>query len=193
MSHPSGDWKGHPVWSIYRFRDEDGKVAAFTQAGSNATLAQKLFADRLVSSTVAEGNLLLNGGITIMWSNIGTTGTQFNAANSRLGVGTDGTGANATQTQLNPSVPGSVYYQVADATYPQISGQTIIYQATFPSTAANFLWQEFGVDNDAVDGNGSSIAHYSPGVIGLMNRLVVSQGTKVASQTWILQLSIALS
>ena len=193
MSHPSGDWKGHPVWSIYRFRDEDGKVAAFTKAGNDVGLTQKLFSDRFLSSTKVNGNLLLDGGITIMWSNIGTTGTQFNAANSRLGVGTDSTAASAGQTHLNPTVSGSVFYQLLDATYPQISGQTILYQATFDGNTANFLWQEFGVDNDAADGAGVSIASYNFGAIGLMNRLVVSQGSKSLGQTWILQLSIQLS
>ena len=192
MSYTS-EWRGIPTWTIARFNDEDGKVSEFTGSGHSITEATKLFSDRLLSTTSTIGNLLLNGGIAIMWSNIGTTGTQFSNAHSRLGVGTDGTAANATQTHLNPSVPGSVYFQLLDATYPQISGQTIIYQATYNGSTANFLWQEFGVDNDATDGAGSVITSYVTNTIGLMNRLVVSQGSKTLGQTWVLSLSIALS
>jgi hypothetical protein len=191
MSYTSEKWR--PSWKIYRFNDEDGKVAAFTKAGHSVSEAARVFSDRLVRTTSVEGNLLLNGGINILWNVITGVGISFNNAHSRLGVGTDNTAANATQTQLNPTIPGSVYFQSLDATYPQINAQTIIYQATYDGSIANFTWQEFGVDNDIFDGTGSSIISYLAGSIGLLNRLVIDQGTKTIGQTWVLVLSIQLS
>jgi hypothetical protein len=191
----SGDahWKGVPTWTIHRFNDEDGKIGEATKNGMSAELASKLFADKFVGKSTVEGNLLLDGGITIMWTLIATTGTQFDFGNSRLGVGDDSTAANSAQDQLNPTVSGNVRFNLIDGGFPIVTAQTVAYQATYASSEANFDWNEFGVDNDQADGAGTSIASYSTGVIGLMNRLVSSQGTKISGQTWILTLSIVLS
>jgi hypothetical protein len=185
--------KVSPVWTIHKFNDEDGKVAAFTRQGHSADEASKVFADRYLGVNKFAGNVLLNGGITIMWNLIGAAGaTSFTAAHARLGVGNDNThSGDATQTGLIATGAANVRYQIVDST--TVTAQSIAWQATYTGAIANFLWTEFGADDDAVDGSGFAVTSYSAGVIGMMDRLVSAQGTKVAGQTWILTLTVTLS
>lgn len=125
-------------------------------------------------------NLLTNGGITEINNLIAGVGTptKFDNAHAYLGVGDSNVAEVATQTALQAST--NKLFKAMDATYPQVSGQTITWQATFNASDANWAWNEFGVANT------------SAGTV-LLNRKVSAQSTKVSGQVWVLQLSITFS
>lgn len=125
-----------------------------------------------------DGNLLLNEGITeLLTLLIGGSATAFNNANARIGIG-DGTAvADATQTDLQGT---NKSYKAMDATYPQVSGQTVTFRSTFGPDDANYDWQEFVVDNGATAGK-------------TLNRKVENHGTKASGDTWVIELQITIS
>lgn len=135
-------------------------------------------AGRLFEVSEFDGNILLNEGITRLLNLlIGAGGTPYSNANARIGVG-DGTAAeDATQTGLQGT---NQLYKGMDAGYPQVSGTTVTFRATFGGAEANFAWQEFSVDNGAAAAEN-------------LNRKVSNQGTKVSGQTWVVTLQITLS
>lgn len=127
-----------------------------------------------------EGNLLLNEGITeLLKLLIGTTATAFDNTNAYIGVGDSTTAESASQTDLQAATNKT--YKVQAATYPQVSAQTVTFQSVFASGDANYAWQEFTVSNTS-SGTGKNL-----------NRKVSNQGSKVAGQTWTVQLAITIS
>lgn len=126
-----------------------------------------------------EGNLLLEEGITAFLNLlVGNAEAAYSNANANLGVGDSNTAAAATQTDL---LGTSKSYNGMEATYPQISGQTVTFRAVFGSSEANHSWQEFTVSN-STDGTGDNL-----------NRKVSNQGTKASGQTWTIDLEITFS
>lgn len=126
-------------------------------------------------------NLLLNNGIARLGSLlVGAGGTAYNAANSRIGVGNSSTAAAAAQTDLQGA---SKYFKlVSSASW---TAQTGTWAATFGSSDANFAWEEWGIDNGTAD----SATVTTP----MLNRRVVSMGTKTAGSTWTLTVTITVS
>lgn len=125
-----------------------------------------------------EHNLLLNEGITRLLNLLtGTTTNPYNNANARIGVGNSTTAAAATQTALQG---GSTLFKAMDATYPQVSGQTVTFRATFGGTDANFAWEEFSIDNGSTPNEN-------------LNRKVQALGTKSSGSTWVLTVTITIS
>lgn len=130
--------------------------------------------------TKANGNLLLNEGITEALKLIGgITATAFSNANAYLGVGDSTTAASATQTGLQAST--NKLYKAMETGYPSVTNQTITWRSVFGASEANFAWQEFTVAN----GNSDASKNF--------NRKVSSQGTKTSGQVWTLDLVITLS
>lgn len=129
------------------------------------------------SVSVIEDNCFLNVGINNLWGLIAGDGeaTPYDHDNARLGVGNSETEASATQEGL---LGGSTAYKGMDTSFPTYgTDQKIVFQATFGLTEANFAWKEFTVDNGTIS----------------INRKVSSQGEKLSSQIWILQLEITIS
>lgn len=125
------------------------------------------------------GNLLLNEGITeFLTLLIGGSATAYNNANARIGVGDSSTAESAAQTDLQAAV--NKLYKAMDATYPQVSGQTVTFRATFGATDANFAWNEITVDNGAVAGKN-------------LNRKVQGMGTKANPAIWVVSLQVTIS
>jgi hypothetical protein len=148
-----------PEWTIIKRRADTGEIYAIEEI---------------------KGNLALNAGITVLWDLVGATegGTSglFDEANAELGIGDDDTAASAGQTDLQAAT--NFVWLPMDSTYPQRSGQTIIWQATAGTSDGNFAWKEFAIRNgDAI----------------LLNRRVDSRGTKDSSMTWTVQLKIVAS
>lgn len=81
-----------------------------------------------------------------------------------------------TQTDLQAST--NKLYKGMDATFPQVSGKSLILQAQFGVGEANFAWNEFTADN------GSSPSEN-------LNRKVAVSGSK-AGGVWTLQMTITL-
>ena len=143
--------------------------------------AEKYANDLAYEYNEIDGNLLLNEGIAeLLALLIGSGGTAFNNANTRLGVGDSTTAAAATQTGLVAAT--NKLYKAMETGYPQVSAQTVTFRAVFNAGEATFDWREFtaanGIDDTAVN----------------LNRKVdATQGTKGASQVWTLDLEITFS
>ncbi len=132
------------------------------------------------SVSVFGGNVLLNEGITALLNLLtGAAETAFSNANAMLGVGDSNTAEAAAQTGLQAAT--NKLYKAMEATYPQISGQTVTFRGVFGSADANWDWNEFSVSNDT-DDTGDNL-----------NRKVSAQGTKASGQTWTLDLAITFS
>jgi hypothetical protein len=127
------------------------------------------------------GNLALNEGIAVVAGLITDIGaeTAFSNAAAYLGVGDSTDVAVATQTGLQAAT--NKLYKAMDATYPQISSQTIIWRSTFTTAEANFDWREVTVAN----GNSDSADN--------LNRKVSTIGTKTSSMEWVLELRILIA
>lgn len=128
---------------------------------------------------IREGNILLTVGITELLNLLaGSGGTPFSAQNAHIAVGDNSnTAANASQTDLQG---GNKARRPMEAQYPQIAGNQITWRAKFPTTDANFAWNEYGVANSAIGGV-------------LLNRKVESLGTKTSADEWTLTITITLS
>jgi hypothetical protein len=186
------------VWKLAKFDDPDGEVERFTRSGHTYQEAMEKFPEKFLGlSSIpvppeTHGNLLLNAGITVLLNLlIGAGGqTSFANANARLGIGDSSTAASATQTGLQAAT--NHYWQLADATFPSVSSQTVTCQCTVGGTAANFAWNEFVMDNDGTAGSTTTAPTYSSTVVAL-NRVVSAQGTKTSGQSWVLSLAITFS
>jgi hypothetical protein len=152
-----------PLWTITKFADDDAY-----RRGEAFEVVE------------VPGNLLLNEGITALLNLLtGAAETAFSNANSYLGVGDSSTAAAAGQTGLQAS--SNKLYKAMEATYPQISDQSVTFRSVFTSDEANFAWEEF----TAANGNSDSADN--------LNRKVSAQGTKASGQTWQLDLTITFS
>jgi len=155
-------------WRIDRFKDPTNKIAEMLQAGAKIEDVIEEFPEAFLGTEVMEENVALNVGLQYLIDcicGIGST-TKWDNTNARLGVGSDATAADPTQTDLIDATPT---WKAMDATYPQRSGQTAEWRATFGSGEANEAWNEYAVDNGAT-------AHK------LLNRKVESKGTKVSGE-----------
>jgi hypothetical protein len=109
---------------------------------------------------------------------VGASFTPYNNANAYLGVGDSTTPFVATQTDLQAS--SNKLRKPMDPTYPNVSGASCVFEATFNSGDANFTWNEWGVFNAAFGGN-------------MLSRKVETLGTKTNTQVWVLTITDAFS
>lgn len=117
---------------------------------------------------------ITNAGLAFIAGAITGTGTLFNNANSKIGVG-DGTAANAAgQTDLQGT---NKFRKAMDVGYPVVSGAKVTFKSTFAPADANFAWNEWGIFNSASAGT-------------MLNRVLETNGIKLSTQTWILQVDI---
>jgi len=122
---------------------------------------------------------LTNAGITEMVKDvIGESITEFNNANSYLGVGDSTTAFSASHTDLQAST--NKLRVAMDATYPSRSGLVVTCRSTFSTSQANFHWQEWAWFNAGSSGT-------------MMNRKVEDLGTKTSAQAWQLTATITFS
>lgn len=171
-------WKAE--WIINKFKDSSGEIEKMLKLGAKIEDVIRQFPEAFIGTEVLEGNVALNVGLQYLIDficGIGATTTKWDNTNARLGVGSDSTAADPSQTDLLDSTPT---WKAMDTGYPQRSGQTAEWRATFGSDDANEAWNEFAVDNGAT-------AHK------LLNRKVESKGTKASGETWTLSLKITFS
>lgn len=132
---------------------------------------------------IVPGNLLLNGGITVLQKLlIGATATPYNAAGAYIAVGNGNTAESAAQTDLQGA---SKQRNGMDATFPSVSGQTASWKSTYATSEANFNWLEVGVQNATGTPDGTTIV--------MLNRKQQDFGTKVSGSTWTMTLSLTIS
>lgn len=164
----------HPRWTITRFAND-----ADFHAGKRYTREEALALFGVDQMTEIDGNLLLNAGITAMLTLlIGGGGTAYNNANAYIGVGDSTTAAAATQTNLQASTNKT--YKGMATSYPQVSSQTVTFQAVFGVSDANYAWQEFIISN----GSSGTTA---------LNRVVSAQSTKMSGQTWTVNVAVTMN
>lgn len=119
----------------------------------------------------------------IIGSDVGTAGqalTTFNNANAALGVGDSSTAFSTAQTNLVAAT--NKLRKPMQSTYPSVATNVITAVSIFGTSDANYAWNEFGFFNSTTDGTGTMLA-----------RVVSSQGTKAAGQTWTLTYTLTLS
>jgi len=125
-------------------------------------------------TSVIDGNIALNTGkADILGILIGTVTDLYNTTNARIGVGDSSTAEAATQTDLVAS--SNKAYASMKTGYPQLgttttTNDTVLFQAEFGTSVANYSWKEFVMKNNA-----SSVC---------LNRKVSDQGTKASGQIW---------
>lgn len=126
------------------------------------------------------GNIALRTGIALLWNLIiGGSAAHFAEATTQIGVGNSSTAAAATQTALQGA---STHWEAVDSGYPTratttFANDTFHARATFEDGDAEFEWLEI-----AVKETGGGV---------LMNRKVISAGTKPSGEAWTADLKIA--
>ncbi|MBT0159306.1 hypothetical protein G4O51_04905 [Candidatus Bathyarchaeota archaeon A05DMB-2] len=171
-------WKAH--WRIDKFHDAEDKIARALQAGLSMFDAQQMFRNAYLGCEEFDANVALNEGLQELIDIICGLGTptKWDNTNACLGVGNGTTVESASQTGL---LGDSKAFKAMDSGYPQRSGQTAEWRATFGGTEANFSWQEFTVSNSNSDSGKN------------LNRKVADKGTKSSGETWTLSLQITFS
>lgn len=141
-------------------------------------------------TTTVEHNLLMYGGASCIWEALIGNGTAtaaqaltyFSNAQARLGTGTSSTAEAATQTDLQA---GGVRVAMS-ATFPAHTDATTSgaascqWKSSFDTSTANQAWNEVALFNASSGGR-------------MLNRKVVSLGTKTNADTWNLSLTITLA
>lgn len=131
-------------------------------------------------------NLLLNAGIQRMLDYVigaatPTATTVYDATHSRIGVGDSSTAEAATQTSVQAAT--NKYFKLCSAA--SRTNQTVTWTASFGTAVANFAWNEFVIDNGTAD---------STTVSGtVLNRKVISAGTKPNTQTWVATATLTIA
>jgi hypothetical protein len=154
--------------------------------------------DLLEEPIIIEGNSLMYGGSSALWEMLIGDGTAtaaqaltyFNNGNAAIGVGDSSTANTLSFTDLQGTTYTTDKIRVAmDATYPLhtdstsvSTANTITFRATFSTAVANFAWQEWAIFNSATAATGR-----------MLNRAVVSLGTKTSSATWQLTVTLTVS
>jgi hypothetical protein len=141
-------------------------------------------------SNVHHGNLLTTAGLTRITSLItGAGGVAFTNTTARIGTGNSSTAAAVGQTDLQAAA-GSTnrWFQIMDATFPTTAAGVITAKATFASGDGNYAWLEFGIDIATATVTSGNTVNTT-----LLNRAVISQGTKTAGQSWTATATITLA
>lgn len=152
-------------------------------------------AGTVIDHTPIVGNLLMNGGASVLWERLITknpsTGTGgaligYSTDNAMIAVSTDATAAAVTQTALQGST--SVYFGSMEAGYPAHTDGTaattareVQFRMVATTSEANNAWNEWGVFSS------SSAAGR------MLNRKVQSLGTKTSAAQWTLTVTLGLS
>jgi hypothetical protein len=136
---------------------------------------------------VTPGNLLTTAGLGRIATLVNAgTGNLISSTTARVGAGNSNTAAAVGQTDLQASA-GSAnrWFQTCTVTIPS---NVWTFAATFASADGNFAWEEWGIDiGTATVSSGNTVSAV------LLNRKVVSNGTKASGQTWNATATITIS
>lgn len=137
--------------------------------------------------TVSEGNLITNAGYQLI-DNLLTNqnaSQAMDATHTRIGVG-DGTTAVAyTDTDFS-AASGSTHrqWEMVTAVFT-IGTRQLTGSANFPTTDANFAWNEAGIDV------GNTVAGTTVAAVLFNHALLTGQGTKPNSQQWTMNATVS--
>lgn len=139
----------------------------------------------------SEGNLLTTAGLTRLTALLIASGSTQAIVNTsaRLGVGNGSTTATVADTDLAAaSTSANRWFQVMDATYPQVSAGVLTVKSTFGGSDGNFVWAEWCIDIGAPTvTSGATVA------ATMFNRKVAALGTKASPAVWALTATITIS
>ncbi|MPZ36681.1 MAG: hypothetical protein GEU95_01240 [Rhizobiales bacterium] len=102
--------------------------------------------------------------------------TFFDNANARIAVG-DSNAAFAVG-QIDLQAVANKIRKGMEASYPQRAANVLTFRSVYADSEANFVWNEWGVFNDAAAGV-------------MLNRKVENLGTKTSAAVW--QLTVTLT
>jgi len=123
--------------------------------------------------------LLTSAVIPMAKAMIGEAYTALNNASAKLGIGDSTTAAAKDQTDLQAG--SNKAYVGMDASYPQRTNETILFQTTAGPLVANYVWNEFLI----CDG--------SPGTAWCRFVQPMNGGVaKTSGQTWVLQVTLTM-
>ncbi|OPX46390.1 hypothetical protein CLHUN_02060 [Ruminiclostridium hungatei] len=138
------------------------------------------------SSQITVGDfigLTADGAIAQVQSVSSNTSITLSAPYSKSGgsgVAVRIAAAVSTQTGLQATINKT--YAPMDATFPQVSGNTMTFRSTFGPTAGNHEWREFTVANSNSDSGKN-----------LNRKVETAARVKVEPDTWVVQLLVAIS
>lgn len=190
---PTDQLHWHCEWQVDRYRigdlmsrSEEVRLFGVTPAGSRWDPAR--FGIDPYDRDLVVGNLLTYGGASALWDRFFDATpsiTEFDNANAYLGVGDSSTAAAATQTDLQAATNKS--RKAMQATYPSHTDGTtlashtqIVFKSSWDTASGNYAWNEFGTFNASSSGR-------------MLNRKVVSLGTKTSADTWVLTATLSLA
>lgn len=119
---------------------------------------------------------LTRAGVNLIAQALTGTSVPFNAETARIGVG-DGQAAFSIEHQ--DLTGANKFRKKVEAGYPIVDPPDITFKAIFGPDEANFAWNEWGIFNAETGGT-------------MLDRVVESNGTKQANQTWILEVTVSL-
>lgn len=108
----------------------------------------------------------------------GVQTTHFDSSNAKIGVGDSATAFAVAQTDLQATT--NKLRKGMDANFPTTVGNVLTFQSTFADSEANWAWNEWGVFNAATGGV-------------MLSRKVEYNGTKLAGQTWVIQVQLTVN
>ncbi len=136
-------------------------------------------------------NILTTAGLTRLMSLLTATGgTQaITATSARLGAGNGSVATAVGDTDLSATA-GSAnrWFQIMDASYPQIAAGVLTAKVTFGASDGNFVWNEWCLDVGAPTVTSSAVVNAC-----MFNRRVVSMGTKANPAIWSLTITITIA
>ncbi len=142
-----------------------------------------------------EGNQLVTVGLARLGNLIiGSGAAAFTQSQAILGVGSSSTAFALAQTALQgDGSTTTAWYQGADASSVSQTNGVISAQATISGSNGNFAWNEWcwGIATGTLTAGGTLASVGTSPV--MLNRKVVSLGTKANGAIWVLQSSITLS
>lgn len=121
-------------------------------------------------------NIITNVGASEMLKLIcGQSAYPYDSANATITVGNNGTAEDASQIGVlaDKEFQSTAY---VDSGYPRVSGNSMMFAASFDENAANFQWRELSI------GNGRTA----------MNRKVLSNPRIKSGDLWIVRCTITI-
>lgn len=152
-------------WVVSKFNTEE-----FKRLGSELAVPfeKTVVRENIVLDLGAEELLKLLGGIT--------GANAYSNANARIYVGSSELAENPSQTGVQTPLGNAPM----DVGYPQVTGRSIVFRATFSEDEAVGDWREVSIVN------GSGV-----GAVAL-NRKQQNMGTKASGMTFVLQSTISI-
>ena len=166
-------WKVHARVDKYNGPDADARALA---------------GDEPDEVTESDGNLLTTAGLDKLTKciTVASTTPVYDNTNSRIGVGNSATAALIGDVDLNAAA-GSAnrQFETMQATFPTQVNGVMTFKVIFTTGEANFVWNEWGIDN------GSTVT--TTVVAPLLNHKVTALGTKTSASAWTFTVTITLS